>query len=174
MLATGRSDSELWRLVYVLPKYLGLLRSVLICVYGLCPSTLSHVHTGLSTTSYDHIKMKTSPDSPGVGVSFRNLSVYGVGDLCDYQSTFGNFIHRAISRCRKLFSQRKSKTRILKDFNGLVRKGEMLLVLGRPGSGCSTLLKTLTADTHGLSIDDASVLKYQGECLPCVITGTKR
>jgi ABC-type multidrug transport system ATPase subunit len=68
----------------------------------------------------------------------------------------------------------KSKTRILKDFNGLVRKGEMLLVLGRPGSGCSTLLKTLIADTHGLSIDDASVLKYQGECLSCVITGTKR
>ncbi|KAF8206136.1 P-loop containing nucleoside triphosphate hydrolase protein [Mycena galopus ATCC 62051] len=36
---------------------------------------------------------------------------------------------------------------ILEGFSGLVRPGEMLLVLGRPGSGCSTLLKTLANQT---------------------------
>jgi len=36
---------------------------------------------------------------------------------------------------------------ILKDFNGLVRPGEMMLVVGRPGSGCSTLLKALAGLT---------------------------
>lgn len=32
---------------------------------------------------------------------------------------------------------------ILREFNGLLKPGEMMLVVGRPGSGCSTLLKTL-------------------------------
>jgi energy-coupling factor transporter ATP-binding protein EcfA2 len=32
---------------------------------------------------------------------------------------------------------------ILRDFDGLVKSGEMLVVLGRPGSGCSTFLKTI-------------------------------
>ncbi|KAJ7852075.1 hypothetical protein B0H14DRAFT_3085739 [Mycena olivaceomarginata] len=36
---------------------------------------------------------------------------------------------------------------ILEGFSGVVRPGEMLLVLGRPGSGCSTFLKTLANQT---------------------------
>lgn len=32
--------------------------------------------------------------------------------------------------------------KILSDFTGVVKPGEMLLVLGRPGSGCSTFLRT--------------------------------
>lgn len=52
--------------------------------------------------------------------------------------------------------------RILQDFDGLVMPGEMLLVLGRPGSGCSTLLKTLAGDTHGFRINDERSINYQG------------
>lgn len=47
----------------------------------------------------------------------------------------------------------KNKT-ILHDFTGLVRPGEMLLVLGRPGSGCSTFLRTAA---------NRSALKVTGE-----------
>lgn len=35
---------------------------------------------------------------------------------------------------------------IIKDFSGIVKDGEMLLVLGRPGSGCSTFLRSLAND----------------------------
>ena len=38
----------------------------------------------------------------------------------------------------------------------------MLVVLGRPGSGCSTLLKTISGETHGFFIDESSELNYQG------------
>ncbi|PVH93264.1 hypothetical protein DM02DRAFT_241565 [Periconia macrospinosa] len=42
---------------------------------------------------------------------------------------------------------------LLEDFTGIVKPGEMLLVLGRPGSGCSTFLRTLanrtSLDVHG-------------------------
>ena len=32
---------------------------------------------------------------------------------------------------------------LLKDFSGTVAAGEMLLVIGKPGSGCTTFLKSL-------------------------------
>lgn len=38
----------------------------------------------------------------------------------------------------------------------------MLVVLGRPGSGCSTLLKTISGETHGFYIDKESQINYQG------------
>ena len=38
----------------------------------------------------------------------------------------------------------------------------MCLVLGRPGSGCSTFLKTISGETHGLHISTESNLQYQG------------
>ena len=38
----------------------------------------------------------------------------------------------------------------------------MLVVLGRPGSGCSTLLKTISGETHGFFIDQKSEINYQG------------
>ena len=37
----------------------------------------------------------------------------------------------------------QSSRRILHNFRGAVRAGEMLLVIGKPGSGCTTFLKTL-------------------------------
>lgn len=36
---------------------------------------------------------------------------------------------------------------VIRGFSGLLRPGEMMLVLGRPGSGCSTFLKTLAGLT---------------------------
>jgi ATP-binding cassette subfamily G (WHITE) protein 2 (SNQ2) len=40
------------------------------------------------------------------------------------------------------------KRDLIHDFTGVVRDGEMLLVLGRPGSGCSTFLKAVTNKTY--------------------------
>lgn len=43
---------------------------------------------------------------------------------------------------------------ILQNFNGVARPGEMILVLGRPGSGCSTFLKSIANQREGyLSVD---------------------
>jgi ATP-binding cassette subfamily G (WHITE) protein 2 (SNQ2) len=55
-------------------------------------------------------------------------------------NTFGTDQFRFL---KNLFgANSKSKTiNILSDFTGLVKPGEMLFVLGRPGSGCSTFLR---------------------------------
>lgn len=68
------------------------------------------------------------------GIAYKNLSVHGVGEATDYQKTFGNYPLELIKHAKKLFSkERQTKIQILRDFDGLVRSGEMLVVLGRPG-----------------------------------------
>lgn len=109
-----------------------------------------------------------SEDSDGypqrtAGISFQNLNVHGFGTPTDYQKTVGNIWLQTASLVRKITrTDNPRKIEILKDFNGLVRSGEMLVVLGPPGSGCSTLLKTIAGETHGIEVSPSSELNYQG------------
>lgn len=97
-------------------------------------------------------------------VAYRNLNVYGFGTATDYQKTFANFPLAYLSHLRGLFGHvRKSRIDILRNFEGLVSGGEMLLVLGRPGSGCTTFLKTIAGYTHGLYVDKSSEINYHGK-----------
>ncbi|KAK2684689.1 hypothetical protein QWA68_016275, partial [Fusarium oxysporum] len=59
------------------------------------------------------------------------------------------------------FRSKHSNT-ILQDLDGVVQKGELLLVLGRPRSGSTTFLKTITGEMRSLELDSASVLHYTG------------
>lgn len=98
-----------------------------------------------------------------LGVSFRNLGVYGYRTPSDYHHTVNNYPLRLGSLFR-LFRKRTSfKVDILSGLDGVVSKGEILLVLGRPGSGCSTLLKSLAGEMHGIYLDTQSHLNYQGQ-----------
>lgn len=97
------------------------------------------------------------------GLSFRNLNVHGFGSATDYQKSFGNIWLETIGVAKRLMgSGGKQKINILRDCEGLVESGEMLVVLGPPGSGCSTFLKTVTGETHGFFIDENSKMNYQG------------
>lgn len=96
------------------------------------------------------------------GVGYQNLNVHGFGSLTDYQKTFGNYPLSLAGLFNSITGRGKRKIQILRDFEGLVKSGEMLVVLGRPGSGCSTLLKTLAGETHGFFIDEGTHINYQG------------
>ena len=98
------------------------------------------------------------------GIAFRNLSVHGFGSATDYQKTVSNIFIEAVGIARKVAGTGQRKINILRNFDGLLNSGEMLMVLGPPGSGCSTLLKTLAGETHGLYIAEDSYMNYQGEC----------
>lgn len=97
------------------------------------------------------------------GIAYKNLSAHGFGEATDYQKTFGNYPLEFVGLFKRLIGRRQqTKIQILRDFDGLVRSGEMLVVLGRPGSGCSTLLKTIAGETHGYFVDSKSYINYQG------------
>lgn len=87
-----------------------------------------------------------------VGVIFKNLTVEGVGDTAQFVKTlpdavlgtFGPDLYRLLSRFLPFLRSAHGKRRtLINSFSGVVRDGEMMLVLGRPGSGCSTFLKAV-------------------------------
>jgi ATPase subunit of ABC transporter with duplicated ATPase domains len=92
-----------------------------------------------------------------VGLSFKHLTVKGMGLGAALQPTVGDIllglprlIKGLLTRGPKSAASSKPPIRtILNDFSGCVRPGEMLLVLGRPGSGCSTFLKVLGNQRFG-------------------------
>ncbi|KAJ5901777.1 ABC multidrug transporter C [Penicillium taxi] len=96
------------------------------------------------------------------GVSFQNLSVHGYGSPTDYQKDVFNSVLQVGALVRMVTGTGKQKIQILNDFEGLVKSGEMLVVLGRPGSGCSTFLKTLAGEMNGIHKDENSKMNYQG------------
>ncbi|RMJ10740.1 hypothetical protein CDV36_009623 [Fusarium kuroshium] len=96
------------------------------------------------------------------GIAFKDLDVYGYGTATDYQKTVGNAIWSLSSLIRKAAGDRGDRIDILRNLEGVVRSGEMLCVLGPPGSGCSTALKTIAGDTHGFHIGENATVNYQG------------
>jgi len=111
----------------------------------------------------DWLDIKNGHEREPFAVSFSNLRCHGFtsSGSSQYQPTVTSwslaipkFIVNLITR------QPKQKVQILHNFNGLIQPGEMLLVLGRPGSGCSTFLKTLAGDTHGFHVDAS--ISYSG------------
>ncbi|KAG2038968.1 P-loop containing nucleoside triphosphate hydrolase protein [Suillus americanus] len=78
-----------------------------------------------------------------LGVMFKDLRVVGAGSRTSLQPTVSSPFHPS-TFLRKIREIRRPPTRdILSGFEGVVSPGQMLLVLGRPGAGCSTFLKTL-------------------------------
>ena len=95
-----------------------------------------------------------------LGVVFKDLDIYGSGSELQFQETVLSFATAPL-RMGEAFRKSPSK-QILKGFNGLLKSGELLLVLGRPGAGCSTLLKSLTGELYGLDKGENSVIHYNG------------
>ncbi|XDG06438.1 hypothetical protein ABKA04_006053 [Annulohypoxylon sp. FPYF3050] len=96
------------------------------------------------------------------GVCFQNLNVHGFGAATDYQKDVANIWLETAGLVRKALGQGQTKIDILRSFDGVVQKGEMLVVLGPPGSGCSTFLKTIAGETNGIYVQDESYFNYQG------------
>lgn len=130
-----------------------------------------------SKTEAEEIEHK-SPPSPqlnditeepgrlGIGVTFSNLEVQAHTtadqrhyDLLDWALAIPMYL------VNPLRSHVKCKIPILRECEGIIQPGEMLLVLGRAGSGCSTFLKSLAGNIDGLRISNESQIKYQGSRL---------
>lgn len=106
-----------------------------------------------------------------LGVTWRNLTVEAVSaDAAIHENALSQFnIPRLIKESRRKPPQKT----ILDNSHGCVKPGEMLLVLGRPGSGCTTLLKMLankrngyasvSGDVHYGSMSAQEAQKYRGQ-----------
>lgn len=99
-----------------------------------------------------------------LGVAFRDLNVFGWGTGAEHQKSVIDYPLDVVKSLVDLLSPRKKRrVDILRNFEGVVEEGELLLVLGPPGSGCSTLLKTIAGETAGLDVDPQSYMNFRGK-----------
>lgn len=98
------------------------------------------------------------------GICFRDLSVFGYGNETDYQKNVSNIWLEVPGLVRRFTTKDGGQRHIdiLRNFDGVVNAGEMLVVLGPPGAGCTTLLKTVAGEISGLYVDNKSYFNYQG------------
>ncbi|KAJ4312438.1 hypothetical protein N0V84_009930 [Fusarium piperis] len=106
-----------------------------------------------------------------LGVTWQNLNVEVVtADAAIHENVVSQF------NVPKLFKEARHKPplkTILDNSHGCVKPGEMLLVLGRPGSGCTTLLKmianhrrgyaSVSGDVHYGSMTAKEAKSYRGQ-----------
>ncbi|KAK6455861.1 ABC-2 type transporter-domain-containing protein [Scheffersomyces xylosifermentans] len=104
-----------------------------------------------------------------LGVAFKNLRCYGRASDADYQTNVENILYKYAYRYIKSLLGNfipeiggNDSFDILKPMEGLVKPGELTVVLGRPGAGCSTFLKTLACQTYGFHVDKESIINYDG------------
>lgn len=123
--------------------------------------------------NFDHYRWAqralTSLNNSGItlerqGVVFSNLLVSGSGSSLRFQETVVSSLMLPFRYVASAIVGSKSNRprRILHNFDGLLQSGELLLVLGRPGSGCSTFLKALCGHLEGVTLEPESNIHYQG------------
>ncbi|KAK7911559.1 bmr1-like protein [Apiospora marii] len=134
------------------------------------------LHGGLEAEREAGIKPKH------IGVLWDGLTVKGMGGFENFVQTFPDAFKNFVDYWHPLKSllglgPKGNEVTILDDFRGLVKPGEMVLVLGKPGSGCTTFLKSITNQRYGYTAVDGEVLygpftaeefdKYRGESVYC-------
>lgn len=105
------------------------------------------------------LERRTTAGDPAkkISVVFRNLSVQGAVSGASFVrtlpdavlGTFGPDLYRLITNLVPRLQLARSKPpvrNLVHDFSGTLREGEMMLVLGRPGAGCTTFLKAIAND----------------------------
>ena len=120
-----------------------------------------------------HLERRTTAGEPAkkVGVVWKDLTVKGVLTGASFVrtlphavvGTFGPDLYKIL--CHFIpplhFGRPPPVRDLLHDFNGSVREGEMMLVLGRPGAGCSTFLKAIANDREAYAAVEGDV-RYGG------------
>lgn len=112
----------------------------------------------LMSRMFGHTRQEASEEEKTrhFGVVFKNLTVKGQGLGSALQPSAGDIfmnpirlVNNLISRGPKAAAGKPPVRTLIDDFSGCIKPGEMLLVLGRPGSGCSTFLKMLGNQRFG-------------------------
>ncbi|KAI0503400.1 ABC-2 type transporter [Xylaria bambusicola] len=115
-----------------------------------------------------------------IGVYWDGLTVKGMGGMTNYVQTFPDAFINFVDYWTPLknllgWGQQGVEATLLDNFRGVVNPGEMVLVLGRPGSGCTTFLKSIANQRWGYTgvtgevlygpFTDKEFKEYRGEAV---------
>ncbi|AQZ16916.1 hypothetical protein BZL39_K05110 [Zygosaccharomyces parabailii] len=97
------------------------------------------------------------------GVLLENVSATGVDSSEVEGFSFTDILLLPLTIYNGIKNMKHRKMRkILNDMNALARPGEMVLVLGRPGSGCSSFLKVAAGVIHQFAGGVGGHISYDG------------
>lgn len=100
-------------------------------------------HLAPEVRRLEHLDPDTAEQPRRLGVSWTSLTVKGVNSAA-------TFNENVLSQFNPFHKDAKGDLKtIIQDSHGCVKPGEMLLVLGRPGAGCTTLLNVLANNRLG-------------------------
>jgi len=109
-----------------------------------------------------------------LGLTWTDLTIKGIGaDACFNENVLSQFLPEKLKGGAR--AAEESLRTIIHGSNGCVKPGEMLLVLGRPGAGCTSLLKVLSNRRAGFvevdgqvnygSLNPQEATKYRGQII---------
>ncbi|KAI8680958.1 hypothetical protein NCS55_00344800 [Fusarium keratoplasticum] len=129
-------------------------------------------HLAPTTSTQEPRRDNTLPPRQ-LGITWKNLTV----QVASFDAAVHENVLSQLNPVKSLhrLRHRPAKRTILDNSHGCVKPGEMLLVLGRPGSGCSTLLNVLanqrngyasvSGDVHYGSMDPTEAKRYRGQII---------
>lgn len=105
--------------------------------------------------------LRSSQISQGIepgdsGVAFHDLTAVGIDASAAYGPSVEEMVrswgHAPVKYWKKMTGKKDATPlrNIIQHVTGIVESGEMLFVVGRPGAGCSTLLKCISGETSEL------------------------
>ncbi|KAK4133652.1 hypothetical protein BT67DRAFT_434638 [Trichocladium antarcticum] len=115
-----------------------------------------------------------------IGVYWDGLTVKGMGGMTNFVKTFPDAFVDFFDVVTPLigalgFGKKGVEATLLDNFRGVCKPGEMVLVLGKPGSGCTTFLKSIANQRYGYTSVGGDVLygpftaeefvQYRGEAV---------
>jgi ABC-type multidrug transport system ATPase subunit/ABC-type multidrug transport system permease subunit len=107
------------------------------------PTKTVEWHLSSELRRLEHLEADTDDRPRSLGVSWNNLTVKGI-------NSGAMFNENVLSQFNPFHKSAKGDLKtIIDSSHGCVKPGEMLLVLGRPGSGCTTLLNVLANSRLG-------------------------
>ena len=125
--------------------------------------------------------MEVGIRSKRIGVLWEDLRVCGIGGVRNFVKTFPDaflsfFNVPGIIMGWTGMGKKGREFDILRGFRGLAKPGEMVLVLGKPSSGCTTFLKVIANQRFGYTKVEGDVLygpydaktfseRYRGEAV---------
>jgi ATP-binding cassette subfamily G (WHITE) protein 2 (SNQ2) len=102
------------------------------------------------------------PEGRALGVVFEDVTAYGrsgdVRTVLDLSAMLETILKLPLDLVYQLVGHRQRSTKkIIRDVSGVVFPGETLLVLGQPGSGCTTALKMIANETGSYASTEGNI-----------------
>lgn len=91
-------------------------------------------------------------ESAHSGLAFRDLTCWGI----DASAAYGPSVPEMLRDCgkwpTKFFKKdARLQRQIIRNFMGIIQPGELVLALGKPGAGCSSLLKACAGEIENFT-----------------------